>query len=97
VLPDRPGDWASVIYMAVVPAALALLGQTWAQAHLAPTRTAIIMTTEPVFAAFFAVMLGGEELTSRMLVGGTLVLAAMMLVEVRPRRKIEAEVLHPGQ
>ena len=60
VLPDRPGDWASVIYMAVVPAALALLGQTWAQAHLPPTRTAIIMTTEPVFAALFAVRVGGR-------------------------------------
>jgi hypothetical protein len=32
-----------------------------------------------------------------MLLGGALVLAAMMLVEVRPRRKIEAEVPHPGQ
>jgi drug/metabolite transporter (DMT)-like permease len=97
VLPDRPADWASVIYMAVVPAALALLGQTWAQAHLPPTRTAIIMTTEPVFAALFAVLFGGEDLTLRMLLGGALVLTAMMLVEVRPRRKIEAEVLHPGQ
>jgi drug/metabolite transporter (DMT)-like permease len=97
VLPDRPGDWASVIYMAVVPAALALLGQTWAQAHLPPTRTAIIMTTEPVFAALFAVLFGGEELTPRMLFGGALVLVAMMLVEVRPRRKFEAEVPHPGQ
>jgi drug/metabolite transporter (DMT)-like permease len=96
-LPDRPADWASVIYMAVVPAALALLGQTWAQAHLTPTRTAIIMTTEPVFAALFAVLFGGEDPTVRMLVGGAFVLAAMMLVEVRPRRKIEAEVPHPGQ
>ena len=74
VLPDRPGDWAAVIYMAVVPAALALLGQTWAQAHLPPTRTAIIMTTEPVFAALFAVLFGGEDPTARMLVGGALVL-----------------------
>jgi drug/metabolite transporter (DMT)-like permease len=55
------------------------------------------MTTEPVFAALFAVLFGGEDPTLRMLLGGALVLAAMMLVEVRPRRKIEAEVLHPGQ
>ena len=42
------------------PAPLALLGQTWAQAHLPPTRAAIIMSMEPVFAALFAVLLGGE-------------------------------------
>ncbi len=62
VLPDNRQDWLSVVYMAVFPAALALLGQTWAQAHLTATRTAIVMSMEPVFAAFFAVLLGGESL-----------------------------------
>src|SRR5262245_30435122 len=33
-LPDNGRDWLSVVYMAIFPAALALLGQTWAQAHL---------------------------------------------------------------
>ena len=94
VLPDRPGDWLSIVYMAVFSGALAMLGQTWAQAHLPPTRTAIIMTMEPVFAATFAVLLGGESLTARMAVGGLLVLAAMLMVELAPRRKLEAEVPH---
>ena len=95
-LPSSAAVWWSVIYMAVVAAALALALQTWAQAHLPPTRAAIIMTMEPVFAAFFAVTLGGEDPTSRMLLGGSLVLAAMFLVELAPRRKIEAEVPHPA-
>jgi drug/metabolite transporter (DMT)-like permease len=94
VLPSEPRDWLSVVYMAVFAAALALAGQTWAQAHLPPTRAAIIMTMEPVFAAFFAVLFGGESLTARMLVGGGFVLAAMYLVELAPRRKVEAEVSH---
>ncbi len=94
VLPSHTGDWLSVVYMAIFPGALALLGQTWAQAHLAPTRTAIIMSTEPVFAAFFAVLLGGETAGARMLVGGGLVLTAMLVVELVPRRRIEAEVQH---
>ena len=78
--------------MAVFAGALALAGQTWAQAHLAPTRSAIIMSMEPVFAAFFAVLLGGEDLTARMLLGGGMVLTAMLVVELVLRRKIEAEV-----
>lgn len=94
VLPDTGRDWLAVVYMAVFPAALALLGQTWAQAHLSATRTAIVMSMEPVFAAFFAVLLGGESVTGRMLVGGALVLVAMLLVELAPRRKVEAEVPH---
>jgi drug/metabolite transporter (DMT)-like permease len=93
-LPDRTGDWVAVVYMALFAGAAALLGQTWAQAHLPPTRTAIIMSMEPVFAAFFAVLLGGESVTLRMLLGGGMVLAAMLLVELVPRRRIEAEVPH---
>jgi drug/metabolite transporter (DMT)-like permease len=94
VLPESTGDWLSVVYMAVFPAALALLGQTWAQAHLSATRTAIVMSMEPVFAALFAVWFGGESTTMRMLTGGVMVLAAMLIVELGPRRKVEAEVPH---
>ena len=94
VLPDNTEDWLSVVYMAVFPAALALLGQTWAQAHLSATRTAIVMSMEPVFAAVFAVLFGGESPTLRMLIGGVMVLAAMLIVEIGPRRKVEAGVPH---
>lgn len=93
-LPATPGDWVAVVYMAVVAGALAMVGQTWAQAHLPPTRTAIIMTTEPVFAAFFAVLLGGEHVTARMLLGGGLVVLAMVAVELRPGPQPEADVPH---
>ena len=94
VLPSTGRDWASVVYMAMVAGALALIAQTWAQSQLAPTRTAVIMSMEPVFAAFFAVLLGGEGLTARMLVGGAMVLAAMLVVELGPRRPVEGEVQH---
>ena len=94
VLPDRTGDWLSVLYMAVVVGALGLLGQTWAQAHLPPTRSALIMSMEPVFASLFAVWLGGEDVTARLLVGGTMVLVAMLTVELAPRRVVEGEVPH---
>jgi drug/metabolite transporter (DMT)-like permease len=94
VLPDRLGDWVSVLYMAVFAGAGAMIGQTWAQAHLTATRAAIIMSMEPVFAALFAVLFGGEGATVRMIFGGLLVLAAMILAELAPRRKVEAEVTH---
>jgi drug/metabolite transporter (DMT)-like permease len=94
VFPDRLGDWVSVVYMAVFAGAAAMIGQTWAQAHLPPARAAIIMSMEPVFAALFAVLFGGESATVRMVFGGLMVLAAMVIVELAPRRRIEAEVTH---
>jgi drug/metabolite transporter (DMT)-like permease len=91
-LPSRSADWLALLYMALVAGALALVVQTWAQAHLAATRAAIIMTMEPVWAALFAVLFGGESLGLRVLLGGVLVLAAMYLAELGPRRPEEQDV-----
>ena len=91
-LPATVGDWSALLYMAVVAGAMALVVQTWAQAHLPATRAAIIMTMEPVFAGLFAVLLGGERLGPRVVVGGAMVLAAMYLVELGPRRPGEQDV-----
>lgn len=89
-LPHDGGQWAATLYMAIVAGAGALWAQTWAQAHLTATRAAIVMTLEPVFAASFAVLFGGESLTVRMLLGGSMVVAAMYLVELGGPRSPEA-------
>jgi drug/metabolite transporter (DMT)-like permease len=89
-LPQDGGQWASLLYMALIAGAVALWAQTWAQSHMPATRAAIVMTMEPVFAAFFAVLLGGESLAARMLLGGGLVLAAMYVVEILGRRSPDA-------
>jgi len=99
VLPSGTGQWTAVLYMATAAGVLALWVQTWAQARMSATRAAIVMTLEPVFAAFFAVVSGQESATWRMVIGGVLVLAAMYLVELRAaaRRRAgepSAETLH---
>jgi drug/metabolite transporter (DMT)-like permease len=100
-LPHGAGPWASVLYMALIAGAVAIWAQTWAQSHLSATRAAIVMTLEPVFAAGFAVALGGEALTVRMALGGAMILAAMYTVELigrkadlSARENPPAELLH---
>lgn len=94
-LPPDSKAWIAVLYMALAAGALAMLVQTWAQAHMSATRAAIVMTLEPVFAAGFAVLLGVDVLGWRMVVGGGLMLAAMYLVELGPRGVgASAEALH---
>jgi len=99
MLPPDRSAWLAVLYMALVAGAGAMLMQTWAQSHLPAARAAIVMTTEPVFAATFAVALGSDVLSWRMLLGGGLILAAMYLVELMPRRDdvtgtLSAEAVH---
>ncbi len=97
--PTTPSGWAVLVYLALVCGAAAMWAQTWAQAHLRPTRAAIVMTTEPLFAALFATWVGGESLTARLALGGGLILAAMYLSELGPRARRGAtppEALHHG-
>lgn len=75
-------DWLVLVYLAIPIAAGGLFSQTWAQARLSPTRSALILTSEPVFAAGFAIGLGGEELTLRLVIGGTVVFCAILLTEL---------------
>lgn len=64
---------------------LANLALQYGAARL-PTRvTAVVMLSEVVFAAVSAVMLGGEALTLRMLVGAALILGASLLSALGPR------------
>ncbi|SDS07489.1 Threonine/homoserine efflux transporter RhtA [Friedmanniella luteola] len=86
-LPASTGDWLAVLYLAVVAGALTMVLQTWAQARVEAARAAVVMAMEPVWAAAFAVTLGDDRLTSRMVAGGLAILAAMYLVELAPRRR----------
>lgn len=95
-LPDTGAEWFAVLYTAVFASSLVLLLQTWAQARIAPTRAAVTMMLEPVFAAAFAVAVGMDDLTIRMVAGGILVLVAMYVVELGPRHGADADVPHPG-
>lgn len=90
--PPDSGVWGAILLTALAATAIGFFVQTWAQAHLAPTRAAVVMTMEPVFAGIFGVAVGGDNLTVRIVVGGLLVLAAMFLVELGPRRAAEAKV-----
>lgn len=84
VWPSGWSDWAWVAYLAFLAGALTLFLQLWAQAYVAATPAAVIMATEPVWAAVFAVAFGGESITWRMLSGGGAMLAAMGIVIIAP-------------
>lgn len=95
VLPSSGGQWASLLYMALVAGLAAIVIQTWAQSRIEPTTAAIIMTTEPIFAATFAVILGGESLTPRLVLGGLMIVCAMALVELRGGGSADAPAIAP--
>jgi drug/metabolite transporter (DMT)-like permease len=79
--PPNPDVWIAVIFTAVLATALAFFIQTWAQSQIEASRVAIILTSEIVFAALIAVLVGQETLSVKTLIGGILMVTAMLLVE----------------
>ena len=85
-LPPDSGVWSVVIFTAVFATAVAFIVQTWSQAHMSATKVAVILTMEVVFAAVFAIVLGGERLTIQTAIGGVLVVVAMYLIVLKEQK-----------
>lgn len=79
--------WATVVFTAVVATAFAFFIQTWAQSIMEPSRVAIVLTMEVIFAAVIAVAVGQEELSTRAIIGGGLMVLAMLVVEWPDRKR----------
>ena len=78
-LPSSGVDWVWMAYFAVIVGAGGELAQFWAQARVEASKAAVLMVTEPLWAALFAVLFGGESVTWRLLVGGGTMAAGMLL------------------
>jgi drug/metabolite transporter (DMT)-like permease len=68
----------------VLATAAAFTIQSWAQKHLPPTHTAVILSLEPVFAWGTALVFLHEHLGTRSLAGAALILAGIALTELVP-------------
>ncbi len=56
--------------------------QSWAQKHLPPTHTALLLTLEPVFACLTSFLVLHEHLGGRSLMGAALILAGIAVIEL---------------
>ncbi len=77
----------TVLYTGALGTALAFGVQTIAQKFTTPTRTALIITCEPVFGAFFALIVpdvngNTETLTISMVLGCLMILSGMLIAEL---------------
>lgn len=73
----------AVVVTAVLATALAFTVQAWAQQHTTSSRTALIFTLEPVWAWGTSWALTGEKLSKLGALGGLLILAGVLLVELK--------------
>jgi drug/metabolite transporter (DMT)-like permease len=88
--------WAAVIWTALSGTIYAFFIQSWAQRYTTSTHAAILLGFESVFAAVAGIVAGMDSVTWRLLVGGSLMLTGVFIVELLPGSRaiveeIEAE------
>jgi drug/metabolite transporter (DMT)-like permease len=83
--PPNADVWIAVLFTAIFATIFGFFIQTWAQARMDASRVAIILTLEVVFTALISVGVGQEVLAPKTVIGGLLMIAAMVIVEFPSR------------
>ncbi len=87
----------TLLITGVFGTALAFAGQTIVQKYTSPTRTALILTAEPVFGALFALVIPNsqgitETLQTNVIIGCALIFSGMLMSEIKIGKNDEAQI-----
>jgi drug/metabolite transporter (DMT)-like permease len=83
--------WGSLVYLGIFSTFLCLTLQTMAQKYTSSSHVSIFLSTESLFAATLGVLMLGETLTTRIVVGGAMIIGAILLVELNNSRATHDE------
>ena len=86
----NPASLGRILYLAVFCTGLAMLFQNYGQKYTNPSAASLIMSLEAVFGVIFSILLYGEALTFRIVLGFALVFAAILISEAPPTRHKKA-------
>ena len=87
-LPSQPVFWMATLYLSVVCTLFPFYIQTHMVRKTTPTRVSLLMGTEPVFGALFAVALLSEEISLQSMAGGALIVMATYIGIRQENRRV---------
>jgi drug/metabolite transporter (DMT)-like permease len=82
-LPTEAAFWQASVYLVLGCTVFAFFAQNWALKVSAPSRVALLTSSEPVFGALFAVLWLGESLSPVGWLGGALIVLAALWTTAR--------------
>lgn len=84
-LPTAPAFWLGSLYLVLFATLFAFYVQNWALSRSSPTRVSLLMGSEPLFGALFAVLWLSETLSLQAWIGGLLIVAATLWTSLARR------------
>jgi drug/metabolite transporter (DMT)-like permease len=86
-----PGLIWAVLGTGVLATVFTFSAQVWAQRYAAPSHVALLLTLEPVFAGLTSFVFAGERMGWRGLAGAALILAGIVIAELKGPAPVAAE------
>lgn len=78
--------WENILYLALFSSAVASVLQLFGQSHVEPSRASLILSMEAVVGTLASILFLGQPLEPSIIVGGTLMISAVLLVEYKPKQ-----------
>lgn len=79
-----PRVWFALIVTGLMATAVAFTVQAFVQQRLSAVATAVIIVTEPLFAALFGYLVAGDRLAALQWLGAALMVGALVVADVHP-------------
>ena len=76
-----------MLFLAVFASVVAFGIQNVSLAHVPPTQASLLLSLESVFGVVFSILLYGEQMTLRLVVGFVLIFAAIVISETLPLKE----------
>jgi len=86
----------AIVVTALFATAFAFSIQIWAQKHTSPSHVAILFSLEPVFAGVTSYIWLGERLSGKALSGALMILAGILVAEMKSSAPVAAESPNAG-
>jgi drug/metabolite transporter (DMT)-like permease len=84
---DTFADWGNLIGLALIPTMVSMLTIAISSRYIGPTKTAVLGVFEPLTAILIGTMVFGEALTTKMVVGIAICVAAVVFMILKPGGK----------
>ncbi len=82
-----PAFWMNMAYLVVFASCVALVIQNVALAHVPPAQASLFLRLESVFGVLFSVLLYGEQVGLKLIVGFVLIFGAILVSEMFPLKR----------
>lgn len=84
---DTFADWGNLIGLALIPTMVSMLTIAISSRYIGPTKTAVLGVFEPLTAILIGTMVFGEALTTKMVAGIAICVAAVVFMILKPGGK----------